>query len=76
MHLQFINMLAAAVGDGESLINILIWLVAVGLICWLLWWLIAFVGLPEPFAKIARVILALVAVIMLIRLIMRFVGPL
>lgn len=52
--------------SGSSLINGVIWLVVIGLICWLLWWLISYIGPPEPFAKVARVIVALIAVIILI----------
>lgn len=59
---------------GSSLINGLIWLVVVGLIVWLLWWFISYVGLPEPFAKVARVIIALVAVIILINFLLGLTG--
>jgi len=63
-----------ALASGDDLVNALIWLVGVGLIAWLLWWFIGYVGLPEPFAKVARVLIALVVVVMLIRLIMRITG--
>jgi hypothetical protein len=59
--------------DG-GLINAMIWLVGLGLIFWLLWWLIDYVKIPEPFSKVARVILAVIAVVLLIRLIMRVTG--
>ena len=52
----------------------MIWLIGLGLIFWLLWWLIDYVKIPEPFSKVARVILAVIAVILLIRLIMRVTG--
>lgn len=63
-----------ALASGEQLVNALIWLVGIGLIFWLLWWFISYVGLPEPFAKVARVLIALVAVVMLIRVIMQITG--
>ncbi len=60
--------------DGASIIGALIWLVCLGLIFWLLYWLIAYIALPEPFAKVARVILALAAVIVLINVILTIAG--
>ncbi len=52
--------------SGSALVTLLITLVIAGLIFWLLFWFIGFVGLPEPFAKVAKVIIALVAVVFLI----------
>ncbi len=49
-----------------GLLSLLVTLVIVGLIFWLLWYFLGVVGLPEPFAKVATVILALAAVIYLI----------
>jgi len=63
-----------AVISGEAVINGLIWLVVLGLIFWLLYWLIGVVGLPEPFNKVARVILAVAAVIILIGWLMNLAG--
>ena len=58
----------------ETLIALLIQIVIVGLVCYLLWWLIGFIGLPEPFNKIARAIIAVVAVIFLLYLLMGISG--
>lgn len=63
----------AAISLG-GLVPLLINIVIVGLILWLLWWLIGYVGLPEPFAKVARVILAVVAVIWLINMLLSLSG--
>ena len=52
----------------------LIQIIVVGLVCYLLWWLIGYIGLPEPFDKIARVIVAVVAVIFLLNLVMGLGG--
>lgn len=57
---------------GGSLVSALITLVVVGLICYLLWWFLGYVGLPEPFNKIARVLIALIALIFLINLLLGF----
>jgi hypothetical protein len=59
----------------ETLLTVLLQLVVVGLICYLLWWLIGYIGLPEPFDKVARVIIALVAVIFIIGLLTGSIAP-
>ncbi len=63
----------AAISVG-GLVPLLINIVVVGLVLWLLLWLISYVGLPDPFAKVARVILAVVAVIWLINLLLSLTG--
>lgn len=50
----------------SALLNGLIWLVVVALIFWLVWWFINWVGIPEPFNKVIRVVLGLIAIILLI----------
>ena len=63
-----------AIITGSSLLSLLITLVIAGLICWLLWWFMGYVGLPEPFNKVARVLVGLVALIFLINVLMGLVG--
>lgn len=60
--------------SGEGVINTLVWLICIGLVFGLLLWLIAYVALPEPFAKAARVILAVAAVIVLINVLLSLAG--
>lgn len=60
--------------DISSLLGVILYLLVVGGICWLLWWLIGFIGLPEPFNKIARAIIAIVAVILCIQLLLSLLG--
>ena len=60
--------------SGETLVHTVIWVIVVGVIFGLLWWLINYVGLPEPFAKVARVILAILAVLVLIDALLRLTG--
>ena len=50
----------------SGLLSLLVTIVIVGLIFWLIWWFLGQVGLPEPFGKVATVILALAAIIFLI----------
>lgn len=67
------ELLLAAI-SGQSIGNAVIWIIVAGLICWMLWWLIGFVGLPEPFNKVARVIIAVIAVIICINALLSLVG--
>lgn len=60
--------------DGSAIVTMFIWIVAIALICWLLWWLIGYMGLPQPFDKVLRVLVALIAVIFLINAILTLVG--
>ena len=57
-----------------ALVHIIIYLLIVGGVCWLLWWLIGYIGLPEPFNKVARVIVAVVAVLLCINLLLSLSG--
>ena len=58
----------------ETLVALIIYLIVIGAVCWLLWWLIGFVGIPEPFNKLARGIVAVVAVLLLISVLLSLVG--
>ena len=50
------------------MLTLLIQLVIVGLIFYAVWWFIGYIGLPAPFDKIARVLVALVALIYVVTL--------
>jgi len=63
-----------SVVSSDSLIQSLIYLICVGVVFWLIWWLIGYVALPEPFNKVARVIVAVAAVIFLINILMGLAG--
>lgn len=66
--------LTLAAISGENVLTALIWIVVAGIIFWLVTWLISYVGLPEPFAKVAKVIVAVVAVVFLINAILTIAG--
>jgi len=59
---------------GASLLTVIIWLVVAGLIYWILEWGLSKVGLPEPFAKIAKVILVLLVVLVAVNALLMLVG--
>lgn len=64
--------------DVSALLHIVIYLLIVGGICALLWWLIGFAAskgvLKDPFTGFAQVLVAIVAVLLLINLLLGFMG--
>ncbi len=51
-------------------VQVIVYLIVAGLIFGLLWWLVGYCGLPEPFNKFARVALAILAVLVIIGLLL------
>jgi len=60
--------------DMNALLYALLYLVVWGLILYVLWWGVGKVGLPEPFGKIALVVLVVITVVVLINLLLGFTG--
>lgn len=60
--------------EGSALLSLLVTVVIVGLIFWLLLWFVDWVGVPEPFLKVVRVLIGLAALIYLINLLMKISG--
>ncbi len=58
-----------------GLISLLIWLVIIGLIFYLLYWLVDQLPLPSPWSMVARVLIGLVAVIILLDILLPMAGP-
>jgi len=52
----------------ESIIGLLVTVIVLGLVFYVLWWLVGVIGLPEPFNKVAIVLIALCAVVVLLSL--------
>lgn len=55
-------------------VSLIVYLAVAGLVFWLLWWLVGYVGLPEPFRKVANVVLAVAAVLVVIGILLSLVG--
>lgn len=70
--MDFLTLLATV--SGKNVISAVLWTIGLGLICWLLWWLVDFTKIPDPFNRVAKVIVAVAAVVMLINLIMSVFG--
>ena len=58
----------------QQVVYIVVYLVVAGLVFWLLWWLIQYLAPPEPFRKVANVILAVLAVLVAISILLSLVG--
>ncbi len=58
----------------NSLVSVVIYLIVAGLIFWLLWWLVNYIAPPEPFRKIANVVLAIFAVLIVIGILLSLAG--
>lgn len=57
-----------------AFVGVIVYLIIAGLIFWLLWWLINYIAPPEPFRKVANVILAIAAVLVVIGILLSLVG--
>lgn len=60
--------------SGSAMLSLLVTIVIVGLIFWLVWWFLGYVGLPEPFNKVARVLIGLCALVFLINILLSMTG--
>lgn len=60
--------------DASGLVGLLIWLIVIGLIFGVLWWGLAQIGIPEPFNKIARAVIIIIAVLLLVNLLLGLTG--
>jgi predicted tellurium resistance membrane protein TerC len=55
-------------------VQVVVYLIVAGLIFGLLFWLVGYCGLPQPFDKVARVILAVLAVLVCIGILLSLAG--
>ncbi len=58
----------------SAAVTLIVYLIVAGLIFGLLWFLIGYCGLPEPFDKVCRVVLMVIAVLVLIGILLTFVN--
>lgn len=60
--------------SGSAVVHLLIWVICIGTVFYLLHWLIGYVGLQDPWNKVAKIILAVAAVILLINALLTLAG--
>jgi hypothetical protein len=58
----------------QGAVLVVIYLIVGGFIFGLLWWLVGYVGLPEPFNKFVRGVLAILAVLVIIGILLTMIG--
>lgn len=63
----------AAIG-GSDVLKAILWVITAGVVFWIFDWFIRYVGVPEPFAKIARLLAAILAVLMALNALFSFQG--
>lgn len=68
------NEVILAAISGQAMVQAVIWLVIAAVVFWLLNWLIGYIGVGEPFAKVLKVIMAIIAVLICINALMTLAG--
>lgn len=58
----------------SALVSLVVWLIIAGLIYWLVMWVIGQVGVPEPFNKIIRVVIALFVFLIVLNALLGLTG--
>jgi len=58
----------------EALLHAIIWLAVVGLIFYVLWWALGKIALPEPFNKVATVLLVVIGAVVIIYFLLGMIG--
>lgn len=57
-----------------ALVSFVIYVLILGVIIWLLLWLIDYVPVPQPFNRVAKVVVVVIGVLILILLLLGLVG--
>jgi hypothetical protein len=55
-------------------VTVVVYLIVAGLVFWLLMWLVNYINPPDPFKKVANVILAILAVLVAIGILLSLTG--
>jgi hypothetical protein len=73
----FLKMLALASGGlmvGGGIVHLLLIAVVLALVCYLLFWLLGYLGTPEPIRKVVTVIVVVLIVLWLLSIFLPIVG--
>jgi hypothetical protein len=57
-----------------TLVSVVIFFLIVGLVVWLLLWLIDYVPVPQPFNRVARIVVVVLAVLLVISKLLQIGG--
>jgi heme A synthase len=58
----------------SGVVSIILYILVAGLIFWLLYWLINYINPPEPFKKVATVVLVVLGVLIVIGILLNLVN--
>lgn len=64
----------AAQAGVSGLLRAVIYLVIMGTIFWAIWYFVTWVGVPEPFLKVIKVLLGLAALVFVVNLLLSLIG--
>lgn len=56
------------------MINLLVSIVVVGLVVWLFLYLIDYIGIPQPFNKVIKILVMLISVVWLLGVLLPLIG--
>lgn len=65
-------MIAAITLNG--LVGFVVFILVLAAVCWLLTWLIDYIGVPAPFGKVVKSVIMVIGVILLIYALLGFAG--
>jgi predicted PurR-regulated permease PerM len=57
-----------------GMVTIVVYLIVAGLVFWLLSWLVDYCEVKDPFRKVAKIVLAIMAVLVVIGILLSLVG--
>jgi hypothetical protein len=57
-----------------EMVSLVIYVVIIALVFWAVLWFIGYVGIPEPFNKVAKVIVGVVALLVVVNLLLTMAG--
>lgn len=60
--------------SASALLGLVIWLLCIGIIIWLVFWILGQFPMPEPIGKIIKIVIVVIAVILVINILMTLVG--
>jgi cytosine/uracil/thiamine/allantoin permease len=56
------------------MVGLLIWVLVFGLICYLIFWVMGYLGMPEPIRKVVTVVIVIIAILYLLGYVMPRTG--
>lgn len=58
----------------SALVSLVVWLIIAGLVYWLVLWVLGQIGVPEPFNKVIRVVVAIFVFLIVLNALLTLAG--